>query len=115
VRYWYWARCWWPILTQRLGFLTIFLMYATAIQHDRFAQCRARVGAVNEVLAAGIPVTAMSGGWDFDGWTELQRSGRIVDPRMRARGFSATCFRTSCRLTRSHCVQGRFLETGSRR
>ena len=56
--------------------------YATASLHDRFAMYRARAGAVNEVLAAGIPATAVSGGWDYDGWTELEISGHIVDPRM---------------------------------
>ena len=57
--------------------------YATAALHDRMAMYRARVVALNEVLATGVPVTAVSGGWDYDGWTELQLSNHIVDRRMR--------------------------------
>jgi hypothetical protein len=57
--------------------------YATASLHDRLAVYRARGAAVDEVVAAGIPVTLVSGGWDYDGWTELQHSDSIVDPRMR--------------------------------
>jgi hypothetical protein len=57
--------------------------YATASVHDRLAMYRARVAAVNEVLAKGIPATSISGGWDYDGWTELQNSSHIIDPRMR--------------------------------
>jgi hypothetical protein len=60
-----------------------FGAYATASLHDRLALYRVRVDAVNEVLASGIPDTSVSGGWDYDGWTELEHSGHIVDPRMR--------------------------------
>jgi hypothetical protein len=60
-----------------------FGTYATASLHDRLALYRARVAAVNEVLATGIPATSVSGGWDYDGWTELQLSSHIIDPRMR--------------------------------
>jgi hypothetical protein len=60
-----------------------FGAYATASLHDRFAMYRARAKAVQEVLAAGVPITSVSGGWDYDGWTELELSGHIVDARMR--------------------------------
>jgi hypothetical protein len=58
-------------------------VYATASLHDRLALYRARVTAINEVLAAGVPATSVSGGWDYDGWTELQVSTHIFDQRMR--------------------------------
>jgi hypothetical protein len=57
--------------------------YATASLHDRMAMYRARVAAVDEVLATGVPATSVSGGWDYDGWTELQISGHVIDHRMR--------------------------------
>lgn len=57
--------------------------YATATSHDLFAMYRARAAAVNEILAAGVPATSVSGGWDYDGWTELQLSSHIIDRRMR--------------------------------
>ena len=57
--------------------------YATAFVHDRLAMYRARVAAVDEVLATGVPATSISGGWDYDGWTELQLSSHIIAPRMR--------------------------------
>jgi hypothetical protein len=60
-----------------------FGAYATASLHDRMAMYRARAGAVNEVLATGVPATSISGGWDYDGWTELQLSSHIIDHRMR--------------------------------
>jgi hypothetical protein len=57
--------------------------YATAEMHDWVAMYRARVAAIHEVLATGVPATSISGGWDYDGWTELEISGHIVDSRMR--------------------------------
>ena len=60
-----------------------FAAYATASVHDRMAMYRARVAAVNEVLATGVPATSVSGGWDYDGWTEVQISGHVIDHRMR--------------------------------
>ena len=60
-----------------------FGAYATAAVHDQMAMYRARVAAVNEVLAMGVPPTSVSGGWDYDGWTELQLSSHIIDRRMR--------------------------------
>jgi hypothetical protein len=60
-----------------------FGAYATASLHDVMAMYRARGAAVSEVLANGIPATSVSGGWDYDGWTELQNSSHIIDPRMR--------------------------------
>lgn len=57
--------------------------YATAASHDRMSMYRARAAALNEVLASGVPATSLSGGWDYDGWTELQLSSHIIDRRMR--------------------------------
>ena len=60
-----------------------FGAYATAASHDQMAMYRARVAALNEVLATGIPRTSVSGGWDYDGWTELQLSSYVNGGRMR--------------------------------
>jgi hypothetical protein len=57
--------------------------YATAYVHDRAALYRARVAAVDEVLGSGVAATSVSGGWDYDGWTELQLSSHVIGPRMR--------------------------------
>jgi hypothetical protein len=73
-----------PRLPKASLVLTICVaVYATASLHDVFAMYGARGAAVNEVLAKGVPATSVSGGWDYDGWTELQQSSYIVDPRMR--------------------------------
>jgi hypothetical protein len=60
-----------------------FGVYAVASLHDDMARVRARAAALNEVLATGVPRTAVSGGWDFDGWTELQYSSHVNAPHMR--------------------------------
>lgn len=57
--------------------------YATASLHDTLAMYRARGAAINEVLAKGIPATSVSGGWDYDGWTELQHSSYIINVGIR--------------------------------
>ena len=57
--------------------------YAVAVSHDRMAMYRARAAALNEVLATGRAATSVSGGWDYDGWTELQHSSHIINRRMR--------------------------------
>ena len=46
--------------------------YATALMHDNFACERARLGALGELAARGVPRTAVTGGWPYDIETELQ-------------------------------------------
>jgi hypothetical protein len=57
--------------------LGIFGVYTVAATHDWFALNRARVRAVNEVHEHGIPFTQIQGGFEFDGWTEIQTADFI--------------------------------------
>jgi hypothetical protein len=51
--------------------------YAIAATHDWFALNRARIQAVASVQAAGIPLTRVQGGFDFDGWTQLEHAESV--------------------------------------
>jgi hypothetical protein len=50
--------------------------------HNWFAWDRARLAAIAELRAAGIPRTEIQGGYEYDGWTQLKAAGRIDDPRI---------------------------------
>lgn len=62
--------------------LAIFALYTTAATHDWFALNRARVLAVKEIEARGIAPTSIQGGFDYDGWTQIEASGYINDERI---------------------------------
>ena len=62
--------------------LCLFALYATAGTHDWFALNRARAAAVAQIHALGVPTTSIQGGFDYDGWTEIESAGYINDPRI---------------------------------
>ncbi len=62
--------------------LAVFSVFAVAYTHDYFAGERARLSAASALMAAGVPRTAIQASAEFGGWTELQLSGRINDPRI---------------------------------
>jgi hypothetical protein len=51
--------------------------YAVAATHDWFALSRARVQAVALVRAQGVPLRRIQGGFDFDGWTQLENAPSV--------------------------------------
>jgi hypothetical protein len=53
-----------------------------AATHDYFADYRAEKQLIAELNNAGVPPQAIDGGWDYDGWTELQFAGHVNDPRI---------------------------------
>jgi hypothetical protein len=57
--------------------LALFALYTVFATHDWFALNRARVRAVNVVHERGIPFTQIQGGFELDGWTEIQTAGFI--------------------------------------
>ena len=63
--------------------LGLFALYAIAGTHDWFALNRARVAAVAQIHAAGLPTTSIQGGFDYDGWTQIEAAGYINDARLR--------------------------------
>jgi len=62
--------------------LALFALFDVAAMHDLFAMYRARVAAVAEPLAAGVPRSEIGGGFEFDDWTELEIAGYVDEPRI---------------------------------
>lgn len=64
------------------GVLLLFASYTVAGTHDWFALNRARVDAVRQIQARGVPVTRIQGGFDFDGWTQINAEPSIFWDRV---------------------------------
>jgi Dolichyl-phosphate-mannose-protein mannosyltransferase len=69
-----------PLLCSVVG--VIYAAYAIATMHDLFALDRARVDAANEIIATGVPRAAIEGGFEYDGWTQLEQNGHLNDSRI---------------------------------
>jgi hypothetical protein len=63
--------------------LIVCALYAVAGTHDWFALNRARIAAVAQIERSSVPATAIQGGYEFDGWTQIDIAGYIDDPRIR--------------------------------
>jgi hypothetical protein len=57
--------------------LIAFAAFGVAGTHDLFARERARLAAIGELQAAGLPRDAFYGGFGYDGWTQIDRQGHI--------------------------------------
>jgi hypothetical protein len=55
------------------GCLALFGCYAVATTHDYASSLRARATTAEALIAAGIPRDHVSGGFEYDGWTHLQK------------------------------------------
>lgn len=64
-----------------LGWILVglFALYGVATTHDYLAAGRARKAAASALTANGIPRTSITAGLEYDGWTELEHSGRLID------------------------------------
>ena len=60
--------------------LAIFAVFAIAATHDWFTRSRARLTALNEIRASGVPRTEIQGGYEYDGWTQTEVAGYINNP-----------------------------------
>jgi hypothetical protein len=63
--------------------LALVALYGVANTHDMFAAARARLAAIEEVRAAGVPRIQIRDGFEFDGWTQAEISGYVNEPRIR--------------------------------
>lgn len=54
--------------------LAVFACYGVATTHDYFASVRARLEAAHTIERAGVGRDRISAGFEYDGWTELERS-----------------------------------------
>ena len=62
--------------------LGAFGFFSIAGTHDWFALNRARIVAVEEVHATGVPKTAIQGAFEYDGWTQIESAGYINEERI---------------------------------
>jgi Dolichyl-phosphate-mannose-protein mannosyltransferase len=69
-----------PRLSLIVGLL--FCFYGVASLHDFFAFQRARLDATKEIIATGVPRTAISAGHEYDSWTQLEQTGYVNDPHI---------------------------------
>ncbi|MGH9596153.1 MAG: hypothetical protein ACRD3K_05095, partial [Edaphobacter sp.] len=81
------VRVYWQTISERLPKLCfmgvlLFAAYGVASTHDLFAYDRARLKAANEISAAGVPRTAIEGGFEYDGWTQLEQTGYVNHPEI---------------------------------
>jgi hypothetical protein len=60
----------------------VMAMYGVVNTHNTFAVDRGRVLLANELLAAGVPDTAVDNGWEYNQGVELEHAGFINDYRM---------------------------------
>jgi len=63
--------------------LALYAVLAIMGTHDLFAWQRARLKAIDEVIASGVPRTGIQGGFEYDGWTQLEFGGHINDARIK--------------------------------
>jgi hypothetical protein len=69
-----------PAVTKVLvGLVAIYSIGAT---HDMFAFYRARVTIANEVAAAGVQPSTFDGGFEYNGWIEVQQGGHLNDEKI---------------------------------
>lgn len=57
--------------------LFLFAAFGVAGTHDLFATDRARLAAIKQLRAAGLPRTAFYAGFAYDGWTQIDTQGHI--------------------------------------
>ncbi len=81
----------WPLagLRQRalvlsLPGLFIYSVLGIAGTHDLFALFRAQASAIDALLAAGVSPSRIDAGFEFNGWTQIMKTGFVAEPRLNA-------------------------------
>jgi len=66
-----------------IAVLAALTVLAVANTHDHFVDIAARMGAVSQLTAAGIPRRAIEAGPELDGWFQVETTGYLNDSRIR--------------------------------
>ena len=69
-----------PLLS--VAFVMLFAAYGVFTLHDVMAADRARLEAANNLRAAGITRGEIRGGFEYDGWTQIELAGHLA-PKIR--------------------------------
>lgn len=62
--------------------LVVFTLWTIAGLHDWIESHRARIAAVERIEAAGVPRWKVNAGYEYDGLTQIDMQGAVVDPRV---------------------------------
>lgn len=57
--------------------IAIFAAFTVAATHDEFALYRGYLSAIDEIRSSGVPATSIWGPWEYDGWTEIEKTGYL--------------------------------------
>jgi hypothetical protein len=81
--------------------IAIFAAFTVAATHDEFALYRGYLSVIDEIRSSGVPATSIWGPWEYDGWTEIEKTGYVVSDDSRtpnqafipppARAFPPNC------------------------
>jgi hypothetical protein len=63
--------------------LGIYALYGVATAHDSFAAARARLELTNRLLVSGLQRTDILSGFEFDCWTEVEKTGYINNDQIQ--------------------------------
>jgi hypothetical protein len=61
----------------------VFGSFTIAGTHDVFAMYRGYLAAIAEIRSSGLAPTAINGGWEYNGWTEIETVGYVNNPEIR--------------------------------
>jgi hypothetical protein len=70
--------------------LSVVALYGVGATHDTFVMLRARMNAVHELEARGVPDAQIDGGWEFNTWAILNRSADLrIDEKTKSQFSTA--------------------------
>jgi hypothetical protein len=65
------------------GMLAVFSLFTIFGIHDLFAMHNARVTAIDTLLKANISSSQFQAGFEYDGLTQIDNAGTVVEPRVK--------------------------------
>jgi len=65
-----------------IALVALTTIYSIGATHDLFSLTRARVAIANELQTAGVASNTVDGGFEYNGWNELQIVGHVNEQRL---------------------------------